>query len=207
MCDCNGIVTYVSDVKIYCQEKKNGIIYDDMFFWNVALNIHKDDTVAINDFHYKYKEFLINNTKNKYNKDISNNFITNIIDNNLETEDINYNNDFYIFHDISSKTLENIENIFNLLRDEKHMRYSDIKDYQLQLKISILLYNIKVYSEKYNVSIKDHHKYWMNLDFDFINSGREIIVQRNLSNNVNKYIQKEVIQKKEIIRKKYLEND
>jgi hypothetical protein len=207
MCDCNGIVTYVSDVKIYCQEKKNGFIYDDMFFWDVALDIHQNDTIAINDSYYKYKEILINNTKIKYKKDISNNFITNIVDNNLETEDINYNNDFYMFQDISNKTLNNIENIFTLLQDEKHIRYSDIRDYQLQLKISILLYNIKIYSEKYNINIKNHHKYWMDLDFNFKNLGKEIIIPRNLSNNVNKYIQKEVIKKKEFIRKNYLEND
>lgn len=119
-----------------------------------------------------------------------------MIDNNLETDDIHYNNDFYTFHNIGNKTMNNIENIFTLLKDKKHIRYSDIKDYQLQLKISILLYNIKTYTEKYNINIKDHHKYWMDLDFDFGLLKNNIIIPRSLNNNVNKHIQKEVIQKK-----------
>src|SRR5690606_17157235 len=44
---------------------------------------------------------------------------------------------------------------------------SDLKVYNLQYKLAILLLNVKKFVEKFNIPVMGHHKQWLDDKFDF----------------------------------------
>lgn len=187
ICDNNGFITYVSKTKKYYEKFKNGNILNETYFSDVILDIDVDkDVIAFNEEIYNFKDIIIKNTKENIKKDISENIVTTIIDDDLISDDIYYNSNFNDFIKIGKNTINSIENMFLIFKNDNYIRTADIKIYNLQLKIAILLYNIKIYTEKYNIQIKEIHKIWYEDEtFDFSNDMKYISSLINTNNNAN----------------------
>lgn len=168
LCDNNGFIIYVFNTKEYVNNKNNcKINYNELLFWDINLSIDEKDVITIDEEHTKYKQYFISNTKKKQKNNISNNnFISPFINDNLSTEDILYNTLFNNFHFKGNNTISQVEELFQIFKNKNNLR-TDIKIYNLQLKICILLYNIYNFIDKYNIKSNNLHKSWIIDNFDF----------------------------------------
>lgn len=187
ICDNNGFITYVSMTKKYYEKIKNGNILNEIYFSDIILDIDVDnDVIAFDEETYNFKDTIIRNTKEKLKKDISENIVTTITDEDVISDDIYYNSNFNEYIKKGNHTINNIENMFLIFKNDNYIRSADIKIYNLQFKIAILLYNIKIYTEKYNIPIKKIHKKWYEDEtFDFSNNIKYTNSLINTNNNAN----------------------
>lgn len=204
LCDNNGFITYISESKSYYQEQNKGIMYEKLHFWDICLDIDDGDIVTVDEEHINFKDIFISNTKKKIKKNIDDSFICPIDNENLETEIIHYNSNLIEFHNGGNRTINNVEKLFKILDDKNYIKNSDPKEYNLQLKICILLYNIKLFVDKYNITEQSHHKLWADRNFDFFTTK----ITNNIINkeNINIYQQNDILKKKTNIQKKYFDN-
>lgn len=191
LCDNNGMITYVPETKIYTDNKISSLVNNDILFWDICFDIDKKDVITIDDKHMEYKSYYISNTKNILKKDINNdNFLNPSINDELYVEDIHYNTSFSEIHSVGKKTIYEIEDIFNIFK-QNNLK-TDIKVYNLQFKICVLLNNIKNFVNKYNILHKDHHKLWLSEEFDFPNN---INIKNNKISTTNSLEQNDKIRK------------
>lgn len=148
----------------------------------------------------EYKSYYISNTKNVLKKDINNyNFLNPSINDDLDVDDIHYNTSFSEIYSIGKKSIYELEDIFNIFK-QNNLK-TDIKVYNLQFKICILLNNIKKFINKYNIIYKDYHKLWLNEEFDF---PKKIKIQINTNINSNNLEQNDRIKKMHELQTKHL---
>lgn len=120
---------------------------------------------------------------------------------------MNFNTDLIELHNIGNKCINNIESFFKILKDKNHIKNTDPKEYNLQLKICVLLYNIKIFVEKYNIKPKFHHKLWMQENFDFPIIKVNDNIKNNKNYNININQQNNILKNKANIQKRYFGRD
>lgn len=197
LCDNTGMVIYVADTKKYLN-KNNEVVDSNLLFFDVILDINNTDVITIEDKYLKFKNYLIKNT-NKKSKNIinDNNFISSINNEDLDSENLQYNISFNEIHSISSKTIDSMEKTFNVFKNNKYKEKSEI--YNLQLKTAFLLQNIKMFINKYNIKEKYHHTLWYNNNFDFptteFNNNLNIDIKiNNQKDKINKMMELQIKQ-------------
>ncbi|KAI7849443.1 hypothetical protein BDC45DRAFT_427087, partial [Circinella umbellata] len=141
-----------------------------------------EDFIPSSSFHEIYKQFWDDN-KNELNRLFTElleniNFMFPIRKNKneeLTDDEILYNETFGSFR-------SKIENYFGILgnkfkrfnNNERNCKITDIKTYNIQLKLVLLLLNIKKFVDIYNIPIKPNHILWSNENFNYPNPNKEI---------------------------------
>lgn len=168
LCDNSGFITYISDTKEYVNSGNNcKINYNELLFWDINLPIDEKDVTTLDEDHIKFKQYFISNSKKKQKNNINdNNFISPFIKDNLSTEDILYNTLFNNFYFKGNNTISQIEDFFQIFKNKNSLK-TDIKIYNLQLKICTLLHNVYTFVDKYNIKSNNLHKAWIIDNFDF----------------------------------------
>lgn len=203
LCDNNNFIIYVSSTKEYINNKNNCIInFNELHFWDVNLFVDEKDVITMNEDHIKFKQYIISNIKKKQKNNINdNNFIGPIVNDDLNTEEILYNTLFNNFHFKGNNTILQIEDLFQILKNKNNLK-TDIKIYNLQLKICILLYNIYNFVDKYNIKSNNIHKAWFLDDFEFPKNN---IIPVNTINNLEQINPIKINSKMEELQTKFLE--
>jgi hypothetical protein len=88
----------------------------------------------------------------------------------LNNNEIDYNLKFGGFRSKIEKIFADIGDNFKRLNNEKPIKTSDIKNFNIQYKIGCLLLNIKKFVQLSNIEIQNEHQKWLHNDFDFPSS-------------------------------------
>lgn len=171
--DCNNICVYVSN-SLPC--KMNN---DDNMFLDVALNKFYKDTDCI-CFDGLY-ENTVNEVIEKYNNAglsiTINNFCYPIkkdknVD--LELDELNYNKQLGSFRSSIESYFANFGKKFKRFDAQHKVRITDNELYNIQLKLAIVLSNIKEFTDLANIKETNYYKKWMDVDYDYIFTGLNI---------------------------------
>ncbi|KAI7870909.1 hypothetical protein K492DRAFT_108463, partial [Lichtheimia hyalospora FSU 10163] len=86
----------------------------------------------------------------------------------LNVQEEHYNKVFGSFRSIIENQFKDIHNKYKRFSNNNSIiKTDDIKYINLQLKVVFLLKNIQTFSEKFNIITQDHHKLWINDNFNF----------------------------------------
>jgi hypothetical protein len=171
------VIYDINEFAIYVSESKPCKNYNDgQMFLNMKLEnkLSEFECMAFDGGYHYYIEKFIENCDRKGNDNINiNNFMHPIrkqINVDLTSDEKLYNETFGSFR-------SKIEGCFGKLgskfirfnNNEKTTVITDVKIYNIQLKLSLLLLNIQKFCELYSISVKPHHMLWCNENFDYPN--------------------------------------
>ena len=158
--DNNGFILFVSKSQP-CSIGNDGTMLIDM---NIHNKINEMDCIALDGGYTLFVNNIINNSSlNKYN------FVFPIrkdLGINLNETELNYNDNFGGFRSKMEKSFANLGHTFERLNNNKSFITTDINIFNIQIKISSVLLNIKNYVEINKIDIFDFHAYWLNDGFD-----------------------------------------
>ncbi|KAI9488184.1 hypothetical protein BDB00DRAFT_744914, partial [Zychaea mexicana] len=132
------------------------------------------ECIAFDGGYYYYIEKFIENCERKGNDKINrNNFMYLIrkeINIDLTDDEILYNETFGSFRSKIESCFGQLGNKFKRFNNnEKTTRITDIKVYNLQLKLALLLLNIQKFCNVHNIPVKPNHMLWANNNFNYPN--------------------------------------
>jgi hypothetical protein len=167
LADVNNMVLKVSKSEL-CGVSSDGGMFLNMKLYN---DIDKRDVVAIDGgytlFIKQFEEFCLN-------KDIKlsdNNFFYPIrkeADVDLNTQEKHFNDVFGSFRSIIENQFCELHNKFKRFSNNNStLKTNDYKYVNLQLKVALLLKNIHKFTETFNIITQEHHKLWMDDNFEF----------------------------------------
>ncbi|KAG2228452.1 hypothetical protein INT48_008651, partial [Thamnidium elegans] len=169
--DINNMIIFVSDSKP-CKHNTDDKMLIEM---NIDKKLNNLECIALDGGYLNSIKYLIENTNlNIYN------FIFPIrkqINIDLNNNEIDYNLKFGGFRSKIEKIFADIGDNFKRLNNEKPIKTSDIKIFNIQYKIGCLLLNIKKFVQLSNMEIQNEHQKWLHNDFDFPSS--------QFNNNIN----------------------
>lgn len=61
----------------------------------------------------------------------------------------------------------NFENLFRRFHPQSNIFIGDERLYTVQMKVAVLLYNIKRFENEYGLEVQPHHRLWVDNGFDF----------------------------------------
>jgi hypothetical protein len=172
--DINNMIIFVSDSKP-CKHNTDDKMLLEM---NIDKKLNDLECIALDGGYSNSVKYMIENTNlNAYN------FLFPIrkqINVDLNNNEIDYNLKFGGFRSKIEKIFADIGDNFKRLNNEKPIKTSDIKVFNIQYKIGCLLLNIKNFVELSNIEIQNEHQKWLHNDFDFPSS--------SYNDNINDYI-------------------
>ncbi|ORE00703.1 hypothetical protein BCV72DRAFT_218642, partial [Rhizopus microsporus var. microsporus] len=157
--DMNDYIPFTSFYAIYKE------------FWEKN-KLNENDCIAFDGGYYYYIEKFIENCEKKGNDKINiNNFMFPI----RKTKNIELNDKEKLYNETFGSFRSKIESCFGYLgnkfkrfnNNEGSVKVTDLKIYNLQLKLSLLLINIGKFCNYYNVEVKPNHILWINENFDY----------------------------------------
>lgn len=104
----------------------------------------------------------------------------------LEEDEANFNKQLGSYRSTIETFFATFSNTFKRFGNRSNTRITKEKTYNIQIKLAILLYNIKHFVEKNNIEEKPYHRLWLEESFDFFNS----VDRFNLCENKPKTIYK-----------------
>lgn len=113
---------------------------------------------------------------------------------------MNFNKQLSGYRSTIERFFANFCNIFKRFNSKSNTRITKEKTYNIQLKLAILVYNIKNFVEKNNVVESSYFKLWMEENFDFFNDTNDF---ESMVNNTPRILYK----KENIIHMKDIQND
>lgn len=165
------MIIFVSDSKP-CKHNTDDKMLIEM---NIDKKLNNLECIALDGGYLNSVKHMIENTNlNIYN------FIYPIrkqINIDLNNNEIDYNLKFGGFRSKIEKIFADIGDNFKRLNNEKPIKTSDIKNFNIQYKIGCLLLNIKNFVQLSNIEIQNEHQKWLHNDFDFPSS--------QLNDNIN----------------------
>lgn len=165
--DSAGFMIYISD-SLPCKYNND----DNMFINNVKLNefFKLTDCMCFDGLYnnvldaiiIKYKNIGLNIDKKNFcypikkekNKD-------------LDYDEINFNKQLGCYRNNIETFFANFSNIFKRYHNSSKIRVTKERTYNIQLKLSIVLYNIKHFVEMNKIEEKNYYKLWLDDNFDF----------------------------------------
>ena len=165
-----GFIIYVSE-SLPCKYNND----DNMFISNVNLNsFFKLTDCLVFDGIY---ENVINEVITKYNNiglDISlDNFCFPIRKEKnipLDLDELNFNKQLSGYRSTIEAFFGNFSNTFSRFGPRANVRITKERTFNIQLKLSCLLFNIKKFVELNKIDEKSYYKLWMEENFDFFNN-------------------------------------
>lgn len=161
--DINNMVIGVSSGK-FCKNNVDGDMFLKMKLEDI---IEKEDCIAFDGGYYYYIDKFIeeNSDFNRSNFIYPYRKTKNIT---LDNKRAEFNKMFGSYRSKIETIFANIGNKFNKFDNSKAVtKTTNIKIHNLQFKIAMLLQNIQLFSEKYNIHENEHIKLWLNADFDY----------------------------------------
>lgn len=159
--DINNMIIFVSDSKP-CKYNNDDKMLIDM---NLDKKLNNLECIALDGGYSNAIKNIIENTElNVYN------FISPIrkqINIDLNEKEIDYNLKFGGFRSKIEKIFADVGDTFKRFNNQKPIKTSDIKTFNIQYKIACLLLNIKNFVQISNIEIQNEHRKWLNNDFDF----------------------------------------
>ena len=175
VCDINQFVIYVSESKP-CRSYNDGQMFLDM---KLEYKLNENDCLAFDGGYYYYVEKFIENCEKKGNDRINiSNFMFPIRKNKneeLTDNEVLYNETFGSFRSKVEGYFGLISNKFKRFNNnERNCKITDIKTYNIQLKLVLLLLNIQKFVDLYSIPIKPNHILWSNENFNYPNLYKEL---------------------------------
>lgn len=166
--DINNLAIYVSDSKP-CKSYNDGQMFLDM---KMEKKLNENDCICFDGGYYYYIEKFIENCIKYGNEHINkNNFMYPI----RKQANIDLTETEKIYNDTLGSFRSSIEHNFGIFgntflrfnNNERTTKVTNLRVYNLQIKMSLLLLSIEKFCKLYNISIQPHHMLWMNHNFDF----------------------------------------
>lgn len=194
--DINEMVLSLSDSQL-CGNSSDGGMFLNMKLYN---KIKEQDCVALDGGYTLFIKQFENLCKDKHINLDDKNFFYPIRKENgiaLNTQEEHYNKVFGSFRSVVENQFKELYNKFKRFSNNNSIiKTDDIKYINLQLKVVFLLKNIQLFSDKFNIITQEHHKLWINENFEFPNELRLIdIVYTNQMEQVKKLKELSKIQK------------
>ncbi|KAG2223231.1 hypothetical protein INT45_006112 [Circinella minor] len=110
---------------------------------------------------------------------------------NLNKQEKHFNDVFGSFRSSIENQFCELGKKFNRFSNNKStLKTDDYKYVNLQMKVAFLLKNIKIFTETFNIITQDHHKLWIENNFEFPSDNKLIDIIRNendiyINNNNN----------------------
>ncbi|KAI9243383.1 hypothetical protein EDC94DRAFT_531469 [Helicostylum pulchrum] len=142
--------------------------------------LNEYDCLAFDGGYYYYIDKFLENCDKKGNDKINNsNFMFPIrkkINEDLTEDEILYNETFGSFRSKIEGCFGHLENKFKRYNNnEGSCKITDIKLYNIQLKLSLLLLNIQRFCSLYSIPLKPNHLLWANDNFNYPNPKNNLI--------------------------------
>ena len=175
ICDINQFAIYVSKSKP-CRSYNDGQMFLDM---KLKYKLNENGCLAFDGGYYYYVEKFIENCEKKGNDRINiSNFMFPIRKNKneeLTDNEVLYNETFGSFRSKVEGYFGLISNKFKRFNNnERNCKITDIKTYNIQLKLVLLLLNIQKFVDLYSIPIKPNHILWSNENFNYPNPHKEL---------------------------------
>jgi hypothetical protein len=174
--DINEFAIYVSESKP-CKNFNDGQMFLNMKLEN---KLNEYDCLAFDGGYYYYIDKFLENCDKKGNDKINNsNFMFPIrkkINEDLTEDEILYNETFGSFRSKIEGCFGHLGNKFKRYNNnEGSCKITDIKLYNIQLKLSLLLLNIQRFCSLYSIPLKPNHLLWANDNFNYPNPKNNLI--------------------------------
>jgi hypothetical protein len=170
--DINEMAISLSNSQ-FCGNSSDGGMFLNMKLYN---KIKKQDIVALDGGYALFIKQFETLCQNKSLKLNDKNFFYPIRKENgikLNTQEEHYNKVFRSFRSFMENQFKDIHNKFKRFSNNNSILKTDeIKYINLQLKVVFLLKNIQTFSENFNIITQEHHKLWINDDFNFPSDSR-----------------------------------
>lgn len=167
LADVNEMIISVSKSEL-CGISSDGGMFLNMKLYN---KICKQDVVALDGGYSLFiKQFEDLCNDKGYDLDDNNFFYPIRKEQNLalNKQEEHFNKVFGSFRSIIENQFCELYNKFKRFSNNNStLKTDDIKYITLQLKVSFLLKNIQKFSEKFNIITQEHHKLWINENFEF----------------------------------------
>lgn len=165
--DINGMIIYISNSK-FCRDNTDGEMFLKM---NLQNNIEEVDCMGFDGgYYYSIDKFIEQNKTNKKFK--RENFIypyRKIKKEKLSDNKLDFNEKFGSFRSTIETQFAEVGNVFKKFSNSNATtKTANIKYYNLQFKLCILLRNISHYSKKFEIEVLEHHTRWYHDKFDLI---------------------------------------
>jgi hypothetical protein len=92
----------------------------------------------------------------------------------LELDELNYNKQLGSFRSSIESYFANFGKKFKRFDAQHKVRITDNELYNIQLKLAIVLSNIKEFTDLANIKETNYYKKWMDVDYDYIFTGLNI---------------------------------
>lgn len=196
LCDINEMVINLSNSQL-CGNSSDGGMFLNMKIYN---KIKEQDIIALDGGYTLFIKQFETLCKNKNLNLDDKNFFYPIRKENgikLNTQEEYYNKVFGSFRSLIENQFKDIYNKFKRFSNNNSIiKTDDIKYINLQLKVVFLLKNIQTFSEKFNIITQEHHKLWINDNFNFPSDSRLIdIVYTNEMEQSEKLKEMDKLQK------------
>ncbi|KAI8080310.1 hypothetical protein BDF21DRAFT_324219, partial [Thamnidium elegans] len=146
-------------------EKGLLVLYFIVKNMNIYNKINEMDCIALDGGYTLFVNNIINNSNLN-----NHNFVFPIrkeIGINLNEIELNYNDQFGGFRSKMEKCFADIGHTFERLNNTKSFITTDIKIFNIQMKIASVLLNVKKFVELNKLDVFDFHAYWLNDQFDY----------------------------------------
>lgn len=88
----------------------------------------------------------------------------------LNDDELNFNQQFGSYRNTIETYFANFSKIFKRFSYSANVRITKNRTYNIQLKLALVLYNIKLFVEKNSIEEKEYYKLWLQENFDFFNN-------------------------------------
>lgn len=197
--DSAGFVVFVSE-SLPCKYNND----DNMFMNNIHLNkfFKLTDCLCFDGLYENVLQEVLNKYNNVGLQINKSNFCFPIkkeknVD--LEEDEADFNTQLGSYRSTIESYFAKFSNTFKRFGNRANTRITKEKTYNIQIKLAILLYNIKHFVEMNNVEEKPYHRLWLEENFDFFNN----IDKFNFIENKPKTLYK----KEDIDNMKLIQND
>lgn len=167
LCDINEMAILLSSSQL-CGNSSDGGMFLNMKLYS---HIKEEDCIALDGGYTLFIKQFENLCKEKnYNLNDDNFFYPIRKENNvkLTKQEEHYNDVFSSFRSIVEQQFCDLQIKFKRFDNNNSMlKANDIKYINLQLKVSFLLKNMQKFCDKFNIITQEHHKLWINKDFEF----------------------------------------
>jgi len=179
LADINNMVIAVSNSEL-CGVSSDGGMFLNMKIYN---KINKRDVIAIDGGYTLFIKQFENLCKNKNIELNDYNFFYPIRkepNENLNKQEKHYNDVFGSFRSTIENQFCELGNKFKRFSNNNStLKTDDYKYVNLQMKVAFLLKNIKIFTENFNIITQDHHKLWIENNFEFPTDNKLIDIVLN----------------------------
>lgn len=117
----------------------------------------------------------------------------------LDVDELNFNKQLGSYRSTIETFFAKFSNIFKRFSYKANARITKEKTYNIQIKLALVLFNIKNFVENNNIEEKSYYKLWMEKDFDFFDTIKDF--------NIETKSIKAVYKKENIMNMKSLQDD